>query len=573
MSAASAGSLEQRQLERLLDVGRGLVSELDQERVLRQVLEAARELTDARYAALGVLDGAKRELERFLFVGIDVETRAKIGPLPRGHGILGELIRDPKPLRLAAIADHPRSYGFPANHPPMTTFLGVPVMIRGEVYGNLYLTEKEGGAEFDERDENLLVVLADWAAIAIANARLYEQAEHRRDELERVVRGLEATASLSKEVGGLTDVRRVFELVVKRGRALVNARACILLLAERDSLVVADAAGEVPRGLRGRLVPISGSRLGDVLRRGATEHLSRAERGAWAPLEIEASTALVSPLRSRGRDTGVLVAFDRRRNPPFTADEELLLASFAATAANAVADIRAIETQKRELSIAASEQERRRWARELHDETLQELGAVKMMQESALNLDRPEVVTDALEQAVAQIENVITGLERLITELRPAALDELGTQAAVQALVEQVISRSDLDIDLDIDLAWERGDASERHTPELETVVYRIVQEALANVVKHADAGHARVSIVEDEHAVTVTVQDDGSGIQAGSGRHGFGLVGMRERVELVGGELEIGAARNGGTRVRATLPVARRGSPARQIAGEPEVS
>jgi two-component system, NarL family, sensor histidine kinase DevS len=573
MSAASAGGLDQRQLGRLLEVGRGLVSELDQERVLRHVLEAARELTGARYAALGVLDDAKRELERFLFVGIDDETRARIGPLPRGHGILGELIRDPKPLRLAAIADHPRSYGFPANHPPMTTFLGVPVMIRGEVYGNLYLAEKERGAEFDQRDEDLLVVLADWAAIAIGNARLYEETERGRAELERAVRGLRATASLSKEVGGETDVRRVFELVVKRGRALVDARACVLLLAEGDRLVVADAAGEVPSGLSGRSVPLAESPFGGVLRSGAAVRLSRVERGAWAPLEVEASSALVSPLRSRGRDTGVLVAFDRR--PPaagFTSDDELLLASFAATAANAVADIRAIETQKRELSIAASEQERRRWARELHDETLQELGAVKMMHESAINLDRPDVAKDALEQAVAQVEKMIVGLEGLITELRPAALDELGTQAALESLVEHVLGRSDLEIDLDIDLAWERGDASERLAPELEATIYRVVQEALANVVKHAGASQARVSIVENGGSVTVTVQDDGTGIQPGGGRHGFGLVGMRERVELSGGELEIGAGPDGGTRVRASLPVARSGSPAGQLAGGSEV-
>jgi signal transduction histidine kinase len=570
MSAASVGSLDQRHIERLLDVGRGLVSELDQERVLHQVLEAARDLTDARYAALGVLDDAKRELERFLFVGIDEETRAAIGPLPRGHGILGELIRDPKPLRLAAIRDHPRSYGFPAHHPPMTTFLGVPVMIRGEVYGNLYLAEKEGGAEFDQRDENLLVVLADWAAIAIGNARLYEEAERRRAELERVVRGLQATASLSKEVGGESDVRRVFELVVKRGRALVDACACVLLLAEGDQFVVADAAGEVPTGLRGRSIPIAASPFEDVLRSGTTKRLSRAARGAWTALELEVSTALASPLRSRGHDTGVLVAFDRRRpGHGFSSDDELLLTSFAATAANAVADIRALQTQKRELSIAASEQERRRWARELHDETLQELGAVKMMQESALNLDRPEVARGALEQATAQLENVIAGLEGLITELRPAALDELGPQAALQSLVEHVTARSDLDIHLDIDLAWERGDTSERLAPELEATIYRVVQEALANVVKHAGASQGRVSIVEDERAVTVTVQDDGGGLRPGSGRQGFGLIGMRERVELAGGKLEIGAAPDRGTRVRATLPIARTGSPAGQISGE----
>jgi len=167
--------LERSQLEGLLVVGRRLVAELDLDAVLMHVLDAARELTAARYAALGVLDAKKTELERFLYVGIDEETRRRIGPLPRGHGILGELITNPRPLRLDRIGDHPRSYGFPAEHPTMTTFVGAPITVRGEVYGNIYLTEKEGGDPFDEQDEQLLVVLAEWSAIAINNARTHEE--------------------------------------------------------------------------------------------------------------------------------------------------------------------------------------------------------------------------------------------------------------------------------------------------------------------------------------------------------------------------------------------------------------
>jgi len=177
-------TLEPVTLGRLLDVGRSLVSELDLEVVLGRVLEAARDLTGASYAALGILDEGREELERFLTVGIDADRRAVIGDLPRGHGVLGELIRHPHPLRLARVSDHPRSYGFPQGHPPMTTFLGVPILIRGEAYGNLYLTDKRSG-EFDERDEEATVVLAEWAAIAIENARLYERTESRREELQR----------------------------------------------------------------------------------------------------------------------------------------------------------------------------------------------------------------------------------------------------------------------------------------------------------------------------------------------------------------------------------------------------
>jgi GAF domain-containing protein len=193
--------LDERRLRRLLDVGRALVSELDREALLREILEVARELTGARYAALGILDSERHEIERFIASGIDDETYRAIGDLPQGLGILGELIREPKPLRLRDIAEHPRSFGFPHAHPPMTTFLGAPILIRGEAWGNVYLTEKEAG-EFDESDEESLKVLGEWAAIAIDNVRLYEAVEDRRQELERAVSGLEATTAISRAIGG-----------------------------------------------------------------------------------------------------------------------------------------------------------------------------------------------------------------------------------------------------------------------------------------------------------------------------------------------------------------------------------
>ena len=246
--SAEAAELEPAELERLLDVGRRLVSELDLDAVLAQVLEAARELTGASFAALGVLDEEKTRLKRFLYSGIDEETRRRIGPLPRGHGILGELISDPRPLRLERIGDHPRSYGFPAGHPEMTTFVGAPISVRGEVYGNIYLTEKQGGASFSESDERLVVVLAEWSAVAINNARTHEELQRGRADLERLVQGLQATASLSRELGGESDLGRVLELVTKRARALMKARSGYVLLQEGPQLVVRGAAGE--RGSR-----------------------------------------------------------------------------------------------------------------------------------------------------------------------------------------------------------------------------------------------------------------------------------------------------------------------------------
>ncbi len=556
----STTSLDPRQLERLLDVGRGLVSKHDPEAVLRQVLEAARELTGARYAALGVLDDSKRELARFLFVGIDEEARERIGPLPRGHGILGELIRDPRPLRLARISGHPRSYGFPAEHPPMETFLGVPVMIRGEVFGNLYLTEKRGGAEFDQQDEDLLVVLAEWAAVAVDNARSHEIGERRRGELERAIRGLEATVSLGREVGGETELPRVLELVVKRGRALADARVCAVLLVEGDrGMSVAQAAGEIDQDLVGRELTSGDSPAHDVLRAGRSQRIAGRAVGRFAECGIDAVSGLLVPLRSRGIDLGVLAVFDRLGpESEFDADDQLAVESFATSAATAIASTLAIEDEKLRLSIAASERERRRWARELHDETLQELGALNVMQESALQVDDAEAMRRALARSNRHVEGIIAGLQGLITELRPAALDQLGIAAAVEVLVERVQSRGALEVELDIDLAYEAGREPTRHTPELEATVYRTVQEALTNIVKHAEATRARVLVEETGETIAITVEDDGVGFDDKAAHDGFGLLGMSERVALAGGELSISSSVGRGTRVRATLPVVR---------------
>ena len=238
------GTLDEARLAALLEAGRGLVAQLEVDAVLEELLRVACELTGARYAAIGVLDEDRRVLQRFVTRGIGPKERDAIGDLPRGRGILGELIRHPAPLRLDDVSDHPRSYGFPAHHPSMHTFLGVPVLIRGEPWGNLYLTEK-ADRPFDERDEAATVILADWAALAVDNARLYEDAARRRAEAERAVRRLEATAAIARAVGSETDLDRVLELIVERGRALLDARAVVLLLVEGDELQLAAGAGQV----------------------------------------------------------------------------------------------------------------------------------------------------------------------------------------------------------------------------------------------------------------------------------------------------------------------------------------
>ena len=548
------------QLQSLLQVGRSLVSEWRSDAVLQQVLRTARELTGARYAAIGVLDAAGGELEQFITSGVEADIRERIGDLPRGHGILGELIRDPRPLRLARISEHPRSYGFPAEHPPMETFLGVPVIIRGRVYGNLYLTEKDDGGEFDDRDERLTILLADWAAIAIDHARSHELEAKRTEELERALRGMRATVSLNRELTGETDLERVYELVTKRGRALVNARGCLLLLGgSGDPLRVAAAAGNASAEPRALADP---ARIRTALRGGDTALLG-AE--TLAELGIEGRAGALAPLRIRGTALGALVAIDRiGADESFSADDLLALSTFAVSAATAIGATRQVEEDKRRLQIAASERERSRWAREIHDETLQELGALRVIQESALQVDDPETMRRALAHASEQAEHLIDGLQGLITELRPAALDQLGVEAAIEALVDRIGRRGGVEIEADIDLPAGNGGGAHRLASELEATIYRIVQEALTNVVKHAEAEHASVVVEARSDRVAITVSDDGRGLGEDSEGEeapslGFGLIGLRERAELLGGSLEVADGTGTGTRVTADLPLLER--------------
>jgi signal transduction histidine kinase len=548
---------------KLLEVGRTLVTELDVEVVLRRVLETARELTGARYAALGILDERKEELERFVFLGIDDETRRIIGPLPRGGGVLGELIRNPEPLRLADVTHHPRSYGFPLGHPPMTSFLGVPVVVRGEVYGNLYLTDKEAGAEFDERDEATAIVLAEWAAIAIGNARLYEDVARRSAELERAVRGLEATAAVARAVGFETDLDRVLELIVKRGRALVDARSLLVLLEEAGELCVAAAAGETGADIVGARLPLGGTVAAAVMASGDAERIPRLSDRVGHGLESisgPATTALVVPLDFRGRARGVLVALDTAQGAgPFGADEEHLLTSFGASAAIAIATAKSVEANRLKLSVRASESERGRWARELHDETLQELGALKMMLQSAQTSGGPEARDRALQGALEQVQLSISSLQSLITELRPASLDELGVQPALDALAKRTSTRDGVAVETHFDLDFYAGRAPTRLTDEVESTVYRLVQEAITNAVKHSKGNTISVRVVEQDGRVLVTVRDDGTGFDPEASTGGFGLIGMRERVELVEGRVLIDSEPGRGTVVQAELPALHR--------------
>ena len=550
-------SSERDKTRRLLRIGRELVAEHDTEAVLQRILHEAREITGARYAALGVLDETRTELERFLTLGIDEAAHRAIGDLPRGRGVLGALIEDPKPLRLAEVGEHPHSYGFPEDHPPMHTFLGVPIVIRGQAWGNLYLAEKEGGGEFSDEDEEAALALAQWAGTAIENARLYENGERRRQELEQAVRSLRAARDIADAISGTSDLERVLELIVKRGRALVEAQSVVIMLREGTELVIAASAGHAA-GARGHRLPISDSTSGQVLERGRAERFTDlGTRLQIAPRELgvpEARCGLFVPMLHHGTGIGVLAAFDRGPDQQeFTHDDEQLLRTFAASAANAVAINQSIEAERLRSTIAAADAERSRWARELHDQTLQALGGLRVLLASTVGRGDAASKDDAMRQAIEDIELEIGNLRGIITDLRPSLLDDLGLLPAIEALLDR---RRDagLEIASELVLPDHDGDNAEL-APELETTIYRLVQESLTNVVKHAKASNVRVFVGLVDGQAIVEVDDDGVGFEVDARTSGFGLAGMRERVYLAGGELRVEPG-EAGTSVRARLPV-----------------
>jgi signal transduction histidine kinase len=561
--------VDEQRLRRLIEVGRTVVGELDLDRLLERILEEARALTGARYAALGVLDPDRRELERFVTSGIDPAVHDAIGDLPRGRGVLGVLITDPRPLRLDDVGRHPRSFGFPVGHPEMRTFLGVPVLIGGEAWGNLYLTEKDRGS-FDERDEEAVCVLADWAGIAIHNARRYTGVSARREDLETAVRGFEAAMEIAQALGGETSLDRILELIVKRGRALVGAGKMVLALVADGQLEVRMVAGEASSDLVGERFPLEESMAGYVVRTGRPQRLADTGGRVRAVLaeRLDAKTGLVVPLAFRGHVLGVLAAYDRLEGgSEFTTEDERALAGFAASAATAVGTAQAMAGETLRRSLEASEAERRAWARELHDATLQDLGALRILLSSARRSEDPQRLRAAVDEAVEQLASAVADLRTIITDLRPAALDELGLEAALRALVERLRARSGLAIRLTIDLAYERGDEEARPTPELEAAIYRVVQEALGNAIKHGEAGEASVMVVERGDSIELTVTDDGRGFDPTLRHGGFGLLGMRERLELAGGGLEVTSRPGDGTTVRGHVPVPRRAEPVPEAA------
>lgn len=543
-------SVSEMRLRALFAAGLAVTSELSLEALLHRLVKTAAELTGARYAALGVIDASGSELEQFVVHGIDADTRAEIGTLPRGRGILGVLIRETKPLRLHDLAEDPRSVGFPPGHPPMHGFLGVPIMLRGVAYGNLYLTEKQDADDFTEEDEELLMLLAGQAAVAIENARLYEAST-------RWSRQLQSLEEVGNALATETDLDRLLDLVVRRLRELLGARVVALALPSgAEELRFAAVAGAGVEDVLGATIARSGSKSGAVLARRRSERIDSViddpEVHQETSRQLGARTGMWVPLIARDQAIGVLEIHDKEGpDARFTHDDFRLAETFAARAAVAVELSQRVARDAVRRVVQAQELERSRLARELHDETGQALTSIllglKPLEEALAEHPARAALADLREQVVSALQDV----RRLAVELRPAVLDDFGLVPALERLTSAFSEQTDIRVDFHSALG------ETRLPGEAETTLYRVVQESLTNILKHANARHISVSIARRDSGVAAVIEDDGDGFDLRTVRdEGIGLLGMRERLALLDGRLEVESRPGAGTTVVAEVPL-----------------
>jgi len=534
-------------LRTLVQTGIAITSELTLDGVLEQIVEAAARVTGAQYAALGVIDRVGTGLERFVTYGMTDEVEKQIGDLPHGRGILGVLITDARNLRLHSLSEDPRSVGFPPGHPPMNTFLGVPILLRGVAYGNLYLTEKDGGGDFTDEDEELVSLLAAQAAVAVENARLYESATAWSHQLESL-----------NEIGGALvgqlELDPLLDLIATRLRELIGARLVAIALPAEDALRIAAADGKGAADLAAVHSLERDSKTGRVLERGRSERidslLEDPEVNQDVARRLGASTGLYVPLLARDRPIGVLVAHDKiGSDPRFTSADLRLAEQFANRAAIAVDLSRQVARDALRRVVAGQEVERRRLARELHDETGQALTSIllglRSVEETKSSEEMQKAASDLRELVVATLQDV----RRLAVQLRPKALDDFGLAAALERLTQTFSETTGMRVELEAQLGGERLPA------EVETTLYRIVQEALTNIVKHAEATRVSVLLVRKARTAKVVIEDDGKGFNTNDARaDGLGLLGMRERVELHDGRLTVESTPTSGTTLVAEV-------------------
>ncbi|MGI5253407.1 GAF domain-containing protein [Actinacidiphila glaucinigra] len=527
-------------LEAVLTVGR----ELDLPQVLRRIAEAAVLLVDAEYGALGVI-GDDARLAQFLTVGVGDEQIEAIGPLPSGHGILGELIRHPAPLRLEEIGQHPASYGFPPNHPPMHSFLGVPIRVRDEVFGNLYLTEKRGGKEFDGEDETVLSTLAVAAGVAIDNARLYEEARSRQ-------RWLEANAEITRGLLSGMEENAVLELIVEHARRILGADLGVLALpaGSADGITMAIATGIDADAHRGLTLPCEGSFTGAAM--AANEPLTSVgiqcdpRVVAGPPRFAGLGPAVAVPMATPQGVRGALLLARAEGETPFTEAETAPLLGFAGSAALAME----LAERRRAAEQLVLLEDHDRIARDLHDLAIQRLFATGMTLQSAVRfVDHPQAserllrAVDDLDETIKIIRSTIFGLRSHDTGPARQGL-RVRTAKAVEEAVPGLGFTPSLRMEGLIDTDVPAAVAEH---------VVAVLGEALSNVARHAGARTADVSLVVGSGTLTLTVTDDGVGVPEGA--HRSGLANLAQRALRLGGTMTLETPGSGGTRLVWRVP------------------
>jgi signal transduction histidine kinase len=527
----------------LLEAVVAIGGNLDLETVLRKIVEAAVPLVRARYGALGVV-GDDGRLSEFIPVGLDEAQIARIDHWPEGHGLLGTLIRDPRPLRLADLSAHPESHGFPRGHPPMGSFLGVPIRIRDEVYGNLYLTEKEGGEPFDEEDETLLVALAAAAGVAIDNARLYEEA--RRQE-----RWLRATAEVTRELLSGTQSRQVLAMVTNQVLALSGADLVALAVpaGDRQQLVYTHAAGEKAGEALGLVLPAAESLSGQILASGETvvveDFRNDGRVNPTAREHMPLGWAVLLPLGAPGNVRGVLTVGRDPGSLPFPPQAVEMVTTFAAQA-GIVLELAEHRYDSERLAVL---QDRDRIARDLHDLVIQRLYATGMsLQGSVPLITRPEVA-DRVSSAVDALDETIREIRSAIFSLQSHSdVKQNGLRAKILEVVEEMTvplgfaPSLRLVGPLDEDVPGEIGDQ-----------LLGALREALSNAARHAGASSVDVTVACGSDLV-LRVRDNGKG--PGKSTRRSGLANLAERAGGLGGRLRVGSAEDGGTDLEWQVPV-----------------
>jgi signal transduction histidine kinase len=538
---------DQQRLRLLLDAVIVLSSDLTLDGLLERVVAVAAELSDARYVALGVLGpGPDRRLQQFITHGLSEQERARIGELPQGRGLLGELIDTPRPLRLHDLKEHPSSFGFPAEHPPMRSFLGVPLRVRDRVFGNLYLTERSDGQDFTERDEAVVVALAAAAGVVIENAQLYEEGIRRE-------RWLAATAEVAALLAGSGDPGHALQLVADRAREIADADVATVALRRSNSEIgVRVVSGAPLESLPSEPLPMGDSLVGQVMRTGeamVVDDVTRESRGSSHTIDLEGwpvmGPALLLPLRTTEGIEGVLsLVWSAGREVAFRAVDAALPQQFAEQAALALRVARGRADQERLVVF----EDRDRIARDLHDLVIQRLFAIGLSLESTARLlaDRRDVA-ERVSSAVDDLDATIKDIRRSIFAL--STVDA----ADVRSITLELVDRAAPSLGFRPDVRFV-GPVNSSVTPAVATHLTAVLGEALSNMVKHAQARHAKVTL-EAGMDVALTVTDDGVGIP--DSVHMSGLRNMQERADELGGSCTVESAKDVGTTVVWTVPTA----------------